>query len=300
MSEQKNNKGLLIVLLIALIASIGGNFIQMKSNQDTVEEKDYEIDSLVTIGAELKAEIIDFERQVEKYVSENDGLSDELASKKEELEKRKATIDQLLKEGKLNKSVIAQLRREKKAFEKEKEDLLEQIDKYITENKTLKKENEVLYSTVSELETVREELAKQVNVASLVKAEYLTFSALKQRGDKFKVTSLARRASKFEACMSLLENKVTGTGTKTVYLTIFAPNGQAIGDTGKGSGTFINPTTNEEVLYSSKQEIEYNGETMENICISYDEGNKRFEAGDYLAKIYVDGVLSNTTMITLK
>lgn len=300
MSEQKNNKGLLIVLLIALIASIGVNVMQMKSNADTVVEKDFEIDSLVTIGSELKADIIGLERDIEKYTAENEGLSEELTAKKAELEKRKETIDQLLKQGKLDKSVIAKLRNEQKAFEKEKEDLLEQIDKYITENKTLKKENEVLYSTVSELENVREELAKQVNIASLVKAEYLVLNALKPRKDGFKITSLARRTTKFEACMTLLENQVTGKGSKTVYMIVFAPNGQAIGDTGKGSGTFVDPNTQEEVLYTAKTEIEYNGQKMENICVSYDEGNKKFEAGDYLAKIYVDGILSNTTMITLK
>lgn len=302
MSENQKKNPIVKILLIATILLALGNIFQYKISSDTIEEKNYDIDSLVEVRVELEGNIVSINAEIEKYKGENEGLNEMLSSRETELAKKVAMVKELTRKKNISAAEIAKLRKLNKELQADREKLLEDIDKYITENLSLKKENKELYSTVSTLEAEKSALDQQVDIASVVKAEYIDAKAYKSRGEnKFKPTGLARRASKFEVCMSLLENKVTPTGLKTIYVSIISPSDKTIGDKGKGSGTFITPGSKEEIFFTMSEEVDFTGETIENICLSYNEGVKgRFEEGTYIVKIYIDGVLTKISSIELQ
>ncbi len=301
MSENQKKSPIVPILIVITALLAIGNVFQYTSSSATIEEQKYDIDSLVAVRVDLESNIRSMQGDIDKYKDENKGLNEMLTSREQELADKVSKIQELTRKKNISAAEIAQLRKLNKELETDREKLLEEIDKYITENQSLKTENKELYSAVSALEAEKSALNEQVNIASVVKTEYVNVTAFKPRGENFKETGLARRTSKFEVCMNLLENKVTTKGKKIVYVSIIAPNEKTVGDKAKGSGTFTTPNSEEEVFFTMSKEIDFTGATMENVCMSYDEGVKdRFEEGVYAVKIYIDGILTKITSIELK
>ena len=302
MSEKKNNKKSIVILLaVVTVLLLLGNVAQFKMNTDTVEAKDFSLDSLYSVNTDINTELIETQHQIERYKGENAQLDSMLGKKEALLIERKNEIDALIKSGKTDAKTIAALRSVQKKLKEDNKGLLEEIDKFIMENQSLKEENQVLYNTVSNLESEKSALNNQVNIASVLKAEYIKVQALKSRmfSDEKKATSLARRATEFEVCMNLLENKVAKAGTKTVYVAIIAANDKVVGNKGLGSGTFNNGE--EEVFFTMSKEVEFDGKTIEDVCLNFEEAEAgKFKEGTYVVRIYLDKVLTKITSIELK
>jgi hypothetical protein len=302
MSEKKNNKKSIVILLaVVTVLLLLGNVTQFKMNTDTVEAKDFSLDSLYSVNTDINTELIETQHQIERYKGENAQLDSMLGKKEAVLIERKNEIDALIKSGKTDAKTIAALRSVQRKLKEDNKGLLEEIDKFIMENQTLKEENQVLYNTVSNLESEKSALNNQVNIASVLKAEYVKVQALKSRmfSDEKKATSLARRATEFEVCMNLLENKVAKAGTKTVYVAIIAANDKVVGNKGLGSGTFNNGE--EEVFFTMSKEVEFDGKTIEDVCLNFEEAEAgKFKEGTYVVRIFVDKVLTKITSIELK
>jgi predicted nuclease with TOPRIM domain len=302
MSEKKNNKKSIVILLaVVTVLLLIGNVAQFKMNTDTVEAKDFSLDSLYSVNTDINTELIETQHQIERYKGENAQLDSMLSKKEALLIERKNEINALIKSGKTDAKTIAALRSVQRKLKEENKGLLEEIDKFIMENQTLKEENQVLYNTVSTLESEKSALNNQVNIASVLKAEYVKVKALKSRmfSDEKKATSLARRATEFEVCMNLLENKVAKPGTKKVYVAIIADNDKVVGNKGLGSGTFNNGE--EEIFFTMSREVEFDGTTVEDVCLNFEETEAgKFKEGTYVVKIYVDKVLTKITSIELK
>ena len=297
MSEKKNNKKSIVILLaVVTVLLLLGNVTQFKMNTDTVEAKDFSLDSLYSVNTDINTELIETQHQIERYKGENAQLDSMLGKKEAVLIERKNEIDALIKSGKTDAKTIAALRSVQRKLKEDNKGLLEEIDKFIMENQTLKEENQVLYNTVSNLESEKSALNNQVNIASVLKAEYVKVQALKSRmfSDEKKATSLARRATEFEVCMNLLENKVAKAGTKTVYVAIIAANDKVVGNKGLGSGTFNNGE--EEVFFTMSKEVEFDGKTIEDVCLNFEEAEAgKFKEGTYVVRIFVDKVLTKIT-----
>lgn len=303
MSEKKNNKKSLVgILAVTTALLLVANFAQFKMNSETVEAKDFSLDSLFTVNTDINTELINAQNQIERYKGENAELDSMLLKREALLKERKAEINRLIKSGKADSKTIASLRKMQKKLKDANLYFENQLDSVLTLNKYLNEENQKLYSTVSTLESEKSALSNKVSVASVLKAEYVKVEALKTRmfSEEKKATSIARRASEFKVCMNLLENKVAKKGNKTVYVSIIAPNEKTIGDTGLGSGTFTN-AEGEEVFYTKSVEVDFDGTTIEDVCLNYAELEAgKFKEGTYVVKIYTDKVLTKITSIELK
>lgn len=302
MSEKNNKKSLVVILVIATALLLVGNLAQFKMNSDTVEKKDYSLDSLNQVNFDINEELVTTQSQIARYKGENEQLDSMLSSKEALLLKRKEEINKLIKSGKADSKTIAALRAVQKKLQTEKQDLLDTVDEYFKKNQQLQEENQLLSTTISNLEVEKQKLNNQVDIASVIKAEYVRVEALKSRmfSDEKKATSLARRATEFKVCLNLLENKVAKTGKKMVYVSIVAPNEKVIGNKGLGSGTFTS-NEGEEVFYTMSQEVDYEGTTVEDICLNFAEAEAGiFKEGTYVIKIYTDKVLTKISSIELK
>lgn len=302
MSDKKNKKSLVVILAIATALLLVGNLLQFQMNSVTVEAKDYSLDSLNQVNFDINEELVTTQNQIARYKGENEQLDSMLSSKEALLIQRREEINRLIKSGKADKKTISALRAVQKKLQAEKQDLLDTVDEYFKKNQQLQEENQLLSTTISNLEVEKQKLNNQVNIASVVKAEYVRVEALKSRmfSDEKKATSLARRASEFKVCLNLLENKVAKAGKKMVYVSIIAPNDKVIGNKGLGSGTF-NTAEGEEVFFTMSQEVDYDGTTLEDICLNFAEAEAgKFKEGTYVVKIYTDKVLTKISSIELK
>lgn len=302
MSEKNNKKSLVVILAIATALLLVGNLAQFKMNSDTVEQKDYSLDSLNQVNFDINEELVTTQNQIARYKGENEQLDSMLSSKEALLIQRREEINKLIKSGKADKKTISALRAVQKKLQAEKQDLLDTVDEYFKKNQQLQEENQLLSTTISNLEVEKQKLNNQVNIASVIKAEYVRVEALKSRmfSDEKKATSLARRATEFKVCLNLLENKVAKAGKKMVYVSIVAPNEKVIGNKGLGSGTFTD-NEGEEVFYTMSQEVDYEGTTVEDICLNFAEAEAgMFKEGTYVVKIYTDKVLTKISSIELK
>jgi hypothetical protein len=289
-----------VIWIVLLVISVLANLYLWNRNRETVVVYDTKIDSLVTVRVEIEKELAStaYELNSFKGLAANlDSLVNEANDKiKDQEEKIKSLLKKETNQASLNKKLQAELAELRKL----KDSYLEQIDALITENKQLKAENAQLYTSVSSLTEEKGQLEQKVNTGSMLRTEYVKVNSLKRKGnDKYVTTSLAKKTNKIEVCFSLLDNKLTPAGKKTIYLRIIAPDGMPIGDKAKGSKSFLKPDTQEELMYTSSQEIDYKNEKLEQ-CMNYEEQERIMTAGTYIVEIYVDGNLSTTTKFILR
>ena len=98
-----------------------------------------------------------------------------------------------------------------------------------------------------------------------------------------KETSSAKRADLFVISCQLDENRVTPSGKKTLYVSVFNPDGTPSGT----EGTFKSREAG-DVSYSNKVEVDYEKGKVLPVSFSWKPGAK-FQAGEYKIVIYHNG-----------
>jgi chromosome segregation ATPase len=293
--NQKNNNSKLLIVL--LILSVIGNIWQW-NGRNTVEKEFTETrDSLITVQVDVEKELNETYAELNQYKGINGRLDSLLQEANGKVDEQKARIEALLrKEGNsaaLNKKLMAEL----KELQGLRDQYLEKIDALLIENENLKKDKENLSNTI---ENLNKNLESTVTTASALKAEYMKATASKKRSNgKYTATVMARRTNKLELCFSLLENKIAKAGERTVHLRIVEPGGNVLGNRSDGSGSFRKTGSNEELLFTSSQKVEYKNDKTD-ICINYEDVERNFTSGTYLMEVYVDGNLSGTTSVKLQ
>jgi hypothetical protein len=106
---------------------------------------------------------------------------------------------------------------------------------------------------------------------------------------------LAKRTNKLEACFTIMDNKVAGSGDKMIYLRIVAPNGKVLMGFTKASLT----VDGENVDATASQKIDYKGEKQD-MCLSFENEDRILESGTYLVEVYIENTLVHQSNYTLK
>jgi vacuolar-type H+-ATPase subunit I/STV1 len=193
---------------------------------------------------------------------------------------------------KLNKKLKSEL----EELRKLRDEYLEKIDGLLAENKALKEENSTLNTQVTDLNQQKNLLEQKVTTASQLKAEYIKVNSFKKRSSgKFVESVLAKRTNKLEACFTIMDNKVAGSGDKMIYLRIVAPNGKVLMGFTKASLT----VDGENVDATASQKIDYKGEKQD-MCLSFENEDRILESGTYLVEVYIENTLVHQSNYTLK
>lgn len=184
----------------------------------------------------------------------------------------------LQKEVSTNNSIIEVLKTEKKQLVTEKEKLIETKDSLIEESVLLVEEKQELIEETAVL-------TKKVNKASILKATKITgIGVWYRKNGREQESPNIRRAEKIKVCFDLLENAITKIGHQEVLVRIINPKGSTLSIQSLGSGYFKNAVTKEDMPYTLKEVIGYDGEQA-NYCF-YWEQNTPFTSGMYTAQIY--------------
>lgn len=298
MENQNNDKkrgGMLWIILLLL--SVALNVYQWRNHTTAVNTYEQKVDTLVVERVNVERELSDTKSELEKYrgISANlDSLLNEAQAKIDEQSKK---IKAIGSNEKNLKTLNEKMRQQLTDLQMLRDEYLGRIDSLLMANKQLQSDKEQLTSNV---ESLSKNLETTVATASVLKSEYLVIHSYKRRGNgKYVETALAKRTHKLEVCFNVLDNKITKTGEKTLYLKITEPGGKPIGNKSTGSNIF-KTSTGEEVMYASSTPFTFTG-AKQNICMNFEEQeDKKFPPGTYLIEVYVDGNLSGAGSYVLR
>ena len=292
---QSNRVFLILAVILLLLSGIPGwqLFEQKQANDQLAAEKA----QLVVEKDELTSEL---DELLDKYATmedENGELSAELEEQRQLIEQLKADVDKY----KGDAAKLGWYRSQLKSF-KDKYAVLEaQFDSLSTVHDSLRGEFGSLQGEYSkqtglnqELTSENMNLANKVAMGSVLTAYKITVEGI--RGKKDKVNSRANRVEKLRTCFTLSENPITEKGAKTLYTRIIAPDGKVLTKGRAEEFEFEGGT----MSYSTSQEIIYEGNAMEDLCIYYPAPTTKFEEGKYTVEIYVDKALIGTAAVTFR
>ena len=293
--QKKGNKGTLWIVLFLLSAVM--NIYQWRNHTTMINNYEQRVDTLVVERVNVEKELSDTKAELEKYRGISANLDSLLNEATAQLDAQAAKLKNTTRSEKNTLALNKKLQEQLKELQGLRDEYLGRIDSLLMANKQLQGEKEQLTSNV---ETLSKNLETTVATASVLKSEYIKVTSLKRRSSgKYVETAMAKRTHKLDVCFDILDNKISKTGEKTVYMKITEPGGKPIGNRSTGSNTF-RTSSGEEVMYASTANVSYTG-AKQNICLSYEEQeDKKFPAGTYLIEVYVDGNLSGAGSYTLR
>lgn len=292
-NESKKGKGLIVLLIVSVVLNIY-QWINHGAKMTTYEQR---VDTLYVERTNIEKELTDARSELNKYWGINAGLDSLLKEANIKMDEQEKTILKIKKSEKNYAALSKKLKMQLSDLQGLRDEYLSRIDSLLIANKQLMTEKEELTGTVSSLS---KNLQTTLSTASVVKAEYLVPKSFKRKNNgKFVETAMAKRTHKMEVCFDLLDNKISKTGDKNVYLKITEPGGKPIGNKSTGSASF-KTASGEEVMYAATTTINYTG-AKQNVCLSFEEKeDKLFPPGTYLIEVYVDGTLSGASSYVLK
>ena len=294
LSKEKKRRNILIAL-VALLAAVNvfqfvANYRKEKQNQTLVVTTKHITDQLGAARASL------------------DSLNQELTLKINQVAKlggdttnlgliRKELMKDLSKARKLrgsDKKRLAQLREKIEAYaiqlnakDEEIVKLVSQRDRLAVVNLSLKTDIVKRDDSIRTIELTRNELAKKVAVASVLKAENLRSTYLDSRGNERDDDIIrSRRLEKIKITFQIADNKVAPVGTKDVYLRVIEPDGAILSDAALGGGTFLTQD-GADIPYTLRQSFIFDNQ-MPRITFIYGKGGE-YKPGGYKYEVYNEG-----------
>ena len=137
-------------------------------------------------------------------------------------------------------------------------------------------------------------MEETVDVGSTFSASNIAMTPLKQKGDKEKETTTAKRVDKLVISFDV-ENRITKSGPADMYIIVTAPDGKVVSEA--TGGTF---TTREEgdKSFTSKLTVPYEQGKRQNVQLPLTQD--KFQVGDYKIQVYHNGFKIGEGVTSLK
>jgi DNA repair exonuclease SbcCD ATPase subunit len=295
---KKNNKAAVAIALLSIVVIVQGikiyfDYTEKAETKQELEATTENLESTLTRLNEIKTELDDKIKQIEK-------LGGDVA----ELEKARAEVEVELKSvRKRNDKAIRELKDRVEGYEElllvkdEEIQKLKSVNKELfTENKSLKTKQNVLNDSINRLAKNTDDLESKVAIASQLKAENVSVVALNSKGKERESPFRNRQVEKLRVEFNIAENKVAPIEGKKIMIRVIDENGQAIFDVEKGSGTFV--VDGKEEFYTSAQEILFDN-TKQKLTFVYEKGSD-YASGNYTVEIFTDGYKMGSAQFSVK
>ena len=299
--RSSNSKNIVIGLLaVALLGSWA--YFLMKINRS-----DKEILSKTEEGVHYMSQRDSLESlykfTLDKYDSvtvANNDLSGKLTGKQSEISKLKGEINSILKKKNATASELARAKTLIEELNSQIETLQAENTRLTGENQTLTAEKaqlivekDTLTANLNTTQAEKKVLEQTVDVGSTFSASNISITPVKQKGDKEKETTTAKRVDKLVVSFDV-ENRIAKSGPADMYILVTAPDGKVIDASG---GTF---TTREEgdKTFTSKLTVPYEQGKRQNVQLPLTQD--KFQVGDYKIQVYHNGFKIGEGVRTLK
>jgi multidrug efflux pump subunit AcrA (membrane-fusion protein) len=299
---QKKDQGKnIIIIVLVLLVIISG--IKLYTDYVDRTKKSEEILILSTENNELNKRLDSVTYQLDLRIQEIEKLGGDIKGLEE-------VKNQLVAERNSSRQRSASEITALNAKINSSNNLIQEKDREILElraaNQQLFSENQDLRTTqaeieeeVAELNIQKESLQAKVNVASMLKAENISISAVNSKGkERVETTKDFRNRfiERIKVSFNIADNKVAEKGPRNVYVQVLGPNSQPIFDVAKGSGTFM--LNGGEQFYTVKQDMIFDNSGQE-LTFYYEKGSD-YVSGEHVVKIYLDNYQIGSKSFTVK
>ena len=252
------------------------------------------------IVTQLKVEKADLTEQMIALRSDYDSLqtsstmlSDSLAVEREKVDQM---IERLKKTEATNRAQIKKYENELGTMRSIMKHYIVQIDSLNNLNNTLrqetaaaKKEADASRKKYNERRETTDDLSKQVEKGSVLKARGITLVGINGSGS---TTDRSSRVVKLRTDLSLVENALAKTGYRRIYIRVKGPDGILM----TSSDQKMFSSGGEEMVCSASREVDYQGSEVE--MSIYFSGDGAFTKGTYSVDVYsADGKLGSADLL---
>ena len=294
--KTQSNRVFLILAVILLVLSgiLGWQLFEQKAANDQLAAEKVQ---LTAEKNELTAELDELLGKYASMEDENGQLSAELEEQRVLIEQLKADVEKY----KGDAGKLAWYRSQLKAMNEKYETMEAKYDSLFAAHDSLQGQYGSLEGEYTkqtglnkELTSENMNLANKVAMGSVLTAYKIAVEGV--RGKKEKVNNKASRIEKLRTCFTLSENPIAKAGAKTIYVRIVGPDGKVLT---KGRGEEFE-FEGGSMTYSTSQDIAYENETIEDICIYYPGPTEKFQSGKHTIEIYIDKALIGTAAVSLR
>ena len=313
-APRKNNakNAVIGVLAFALVGVSAFLLVDKNKSGNTIEKQQTQISQVTDEKSDIQKSFDGSLARLDSMASVNSGLEAKLSEKNGEIASTKAEIRTILNNknataaelsrakdliGKLNNNISAM--QEEMAKLTQDNQTLTQDKVVLTQDKeVLTQEKQKLNEDLTTTTTMKEELAKKVDVASTLNASNIAITPVKIKGNgKEKVTSTAKRVDKLMISFDV-DNRIAEAGTTDVYVVVIGPDGQPVSAEALGSGTFATRDEGDK-SFTAKVPVEVETAKKKNVEFSFAPGSN-FQTGNYTIQIYQNGFKIGEGTRTLK
>jgi len=284
-TENKNNTTTILGVLLLLCALAAGFlFVQNMNLKDQVSACGKEVDQTEIARQNVISELNDMELRYTELSETNETMSEELLAQRER-------VKQLLTDAKNKDWTLGKLKKETNTLREIMKGYLHTIDSLNTLNQELTAENTSVKTELSDqknkytsLEQVKEDLAEQVKIGSLIQLVNVAVTGqIVRNSGAQKPTEKASRTEVIKACFTIPQNAIAKSGVKKVYMRIISPFGAVLG--GKEDPGFV--VNGRKGVFTHMKEIEYNNRAQ-NECV-YCEDTNALTKGKHAIQFYSEG-----------
>lgn len=291
--KKKKRGGLILWFVIGTLMITNGFTIWLLLNKKTeIVEQKIVTEKIIVERDNVKSDLMLLKNDFEGLKTNNKAIQ-------QDIEEKKARIEELIKEAEKHKGdayIIGKLKKETETLRAIMVGYVHTIDSLNTLNKTLVAEKKTVLKQLDEekekgntLVKEKEELKTTIARGSILTCFNVSAKAVlfKRGGKKESETSKARKTEKIKVSFSLGENKIAKAGEKTVFIRIMTPDGKEMA---KGYDDGYRFTFNKSSGYFAGKET-LNYANTEITGVTYCEGQGEFIPGNYIIEIACDGVI---------
>jgi len=293
--KNSNNKIVVIVLAIALVAAIGYIIYDKSKSKQEYADLKMQFTNVDSARTALQADFNEASKKMDELNGQNLALQGQLAEKNAEIEKKRTEIASILKKKNATASELARAKQLIGELNGQIQDYVAQIDQLKKENQTLTTNNVQLTQERDNLQTEKQQIQENLvatenakknveDIAATLHASNISIAAINVKGSGKEVsTSTAKRADLMRIGFDIDENRLAASGTKEIYVVVTAPDGTAMSN----GETF---TTREEgdKKYTSKVNVNYEQGKRVPVTFDWKKGAK-YQEGEYRIEIYHNG-----------
>ncbi len=293
MTDQKSNNALKILTGVLAVALVALGIYTIKFYNDQKENEALLEQEKSAIEGELNDLIVKYD----EAIAENEGLDSELSEARQRIVGLRDSVQNM----EATVALVSRYRREVSNLKAEKEQLFKVVDSLSNQNQRLITEidstNNVLLerTRVSDsIKTQNRSMASQIDRAAQLKVSNLRGEGVIERNSgRLVENDRTRRVDKIRTCFSLTPNSLAEAGEKELYVQVYNPNNNLVGDqiaVQHEGGTMV---------YSAATKVYYENEELD-VCILANTVEERLIEGTYKVLVYNGPNLIGATSFSLR
>ena len=284
MTENKSNTALKVLTGVLAVALIALSIYTIKFYNEEKENKEILQKEKTVIEDELNELIIKYDEAID----ENEVMDQDLVNARDRITRLLDSV----KDNEANLVMISRYRREIGNLKSEKDRLFRVVDSLSAQNQQLSTSLDSTSVALQErtrfsdsLRNTNQSLSTKVDKASRLKITGLKGEGVIVRNSgKLVENDRTGRIDQIRTCFTLTANDLADTGEKTMYVQVYNPENELVGD------QIVVQHEGGAMVYSASSKVFYEKDELD-VCILSNTDEDKLLEGTYKVYVYNDAVL---------